>query len=84
MAERTVLVTGGTGGLGAAVTAAFLRAGWRVVVPEREGDRTTAAPSAPVQVLRQLQLGASDAAQRPRAVAEAVAADLLEPAGAAR
>jgi NAD(P)-dependent dehydrogenase (short-subunit alcohol dehydrogenase family) len=30
---RTVLVTGGTGGLGAAVTARFLHAGWRVVVP---------------------------------------------------
>ena len=37
--ERSVLVTGGTGGLGAAVTTAFLDAGWRVVVPwiaERE------------------------------------------------
>jgi NAD(P)-dependent dehydrogenase (short-subunit alcohol dehydrogenase family) len=36
---RSVLVTGGTGGLGAAVTEAFLDAGWRVVVPwivERE------------------------------------------------
>lgn len=36
---RSVLVTGGTGGLGAAVTSAFLDAGWRVVVPwiaERE------------------------------------------------
>jgi NAD(P)-dependent dehydrogenase (short-subunit alcohol dehydrogenase family) len=30
---RSVLVTGGTGGLGAAVTSAFLDAGWRVVVP---------------------------------------------------
>lgn len=29
----TALVTGGTGGLGAAVTAAFLDASWRVVVP---------------------------------------------------
>lgn len=38
----TVLVTGGTGGLGAAVTAAFLDEGWRVVVPwkdPRELDR---------------------------------------------
>src|SRR3954470_24206044 len=35
MPERTqsVLVTGGTGGLGAAVTAAFLDGGWRVAVP---------------------------------------------------
>ena len=31
--SRTVLVTGGTGGLGAAVTSAFLDAGWHVVVP---------------------------------------------------
>src|SRR5262249_14919413 len=33
---RTVLVTGGTGGLGGAVTEAFLPDGWRVVVPVRE------------------------------------------------
>ncbi|MET7808138.1 SDR family NAD(P)-dependent oxidoreductase [Micromonospora chersina] len=63
MAERTVLVTGGTGGLGGAVTAAFLKAGWRVVVPQREGDGATApAAAGPVPV----------------------AADLLDPAGAAR
>jgi NAD(P)-dependent dehydrogenase (short-subunit alcohol dehydrogenase family) len=30
---RTALVTGGTGGLGVAVVAAFLEDGWRVVVP---------------------------------------------------
>lgn len=35
MQGRSVLVTGGTGGLGTAVTAAFLDAGWRVVVPVR-------------------------------------------------
>ncbi|WDZ84949.1 SDR family NAD(P)-dependent oxidoreductase [Micromonospora cathayae] len=35
MAERSVLVTGGTGGLGGAVTAAFVAAGWRVVVADR-------------------------------------------------
>ncbi|HEU4700835.1 MAG TPA: SDR family NAD(P)-dependent oxidoreductase, partial [Conexibacter sp.] len=37
--DRTALVTGGTGGLGAAVTARLLDDGWRVVVPwvaERE------------------------------------------------
>ncbi|MFC4855570.1 SDR family NAD(P)-dependent oxidoreductase [Actinophytocola glycyrrhizae] len=31
----SVLITGGTGGLGTAVTAAFTEAGWRVVVPYR-------------------------------------------------
>lgn len=30
---RTALITGGSGGLGSAVTAAFRGAGWRVVVP---------------------------------------------------
>ena len=40
--ERTVVVTGGTGGLGAAVTRTLLDDGWRVVVPwydERELER---------------------------------------------
>ena len=36
--ERTVLVTGGTGGLGAATVTAFLGAGWRVVAPVRPGS----------------------------------------------
>jgi NAD(P)-dependent dehydrogenase (short-subunit alcohol dehydrogenase family) len=39
---RSVVVTGGTGGLGAAVTRAFLDDGWRVIVPwinERELER---------------------------------------------
>jgi NAD(P)-dependent dehydrogenase (short-subunit alcohol dehydrogenase family) len=34
---RTVLVTGGAGGLGAATVAAFLADGWRVVAPVRAG-----------------------------------------------
>src|SRR3712207_3624752 len=41
---QSVVVTGGTGGLGAAVTGALLDAGWRVVVPwvaERELERVT-------------------------------------------
>jgi len=41
----SALITGGTGGLGAAVTRAFLDAGWRVVVPvfhERERGRLAA------------------------------------------
>ena len=42
---RSALITGGTGGLGAAVTRAFLDGGWRVVVPlydEAERDRVPA------------------------------------------
>jgi NAD(P)-dependent dehydrogenase (short-subunit alcohol dehydrogenase family) len=41
----SALITGGTGGLGAAVTRAFLDGGWRVVVPvfdERERERLDA------------------------------------------
>ncbi len=37
MADRSVLVTGGTGGLGGAVVDAFLAGGWRVVAPVRGG-----------------------------------------------
>jgi NAD(P)-dependent dehydrogenase (short-subunit alcohol dehydrogenase family) len=33
MSDASVLVTGGTGALGSAVTRAFLEGGWRVVVP---------------------------------------------------
>jgi len=42
-----VIVSGGTGGLGAAVTATLLEAGWRVVVPyveERELERVERHP----------------------------------------
>lgn len=44
---RTVVVTGGTGGLGTAVTGHLLDAGWRVVVPwfdPAEADRLDAHP----------------------------------------
>jgi NAD(P)-dependent dehydrogenase (short-subunit alcohol dehydrogenase family) len=37
MADRSVLITGGTGGLGGAVTAAFIADGWRVVLPVIDG-----------------------------------------------
>jgi NAD(P)-dependent dehydrogenase (short-subunit alcohol dehydrogenase family) len=37
MSDRSVLITGGTGGLGSAVTAAFIAAGWRVVLPTIDG-----------------------------------------------
>ncbi|BCJ51718.1 short-chain dehydrogenase [Actinoplanes sp. NBRC 14428] len=39
MAQRTALVTGGTGGLGGAVVATLRDAGWRVVAPVRGGGR---------------------------------------------
>jgi NAD(P)-dependent dehydrogenase (short-subunit alcohol dehydrogenase family) len=45
---RTALITGGTGGLGSAVTRAFLETGWRVVVPwivEAELERVEDHPN---------------------------------------
>jgi NAD(P)-dependent dehydrogenase (short-subunit alcohol dehydrogenase family) len=38
MSDRSVLITGGTGGLGGAVLAAFRAGGWRVVAPVRAGS----------------------------------------------
>lgn len=43
--DRTVLITGGSGGLGAPVTRAFLDAGWRVVVPIFDEAERTRMPS---------------------------------------
>ena len=46
---RTVVITGGTGGLGTAVTETFLEAGWRCVVPwnvSREAARLQERPAA--------------------------------------
>ncbi len=46
--DKTALITGGTGGLGSAVTARLLADGWRVVVPwiaERELSRVEAHPA---------------------------------------
>jgi NAD(P)-dependent dehydrogenase (short-subunit alcohol dehydrogenase family) len=70
---RTVLVTGGTGGLGPAVVAALDAAGWRVVAPtRREADLTTAAgaaeavaratgdPAAPLRAVAHLVGGYAD------------------------
>jgi NAD(P)-dependent dehydrogenase (short-subunit alcohol dehydrogenase family) len=70
---RTALVTGGTGGLGAAVTHAFLDDGWRVVVPwfaERELQR--------VRQHERLELVQADLtdADAVRAVAEAAGSEL--------
>jgi NAD(P)-dependent dehydrogenase (short-subunit alcohol dehydrogenase family) len=45
--ERTVLVTGGRGGLGPAVTEAFLADGWRVVTPLRRRPEPGGAEPAP-------------------------------------
>ncbi|GIM96988.1 SDR family NAD(P)-dependent oxidoreductase [Paractinoplanes toevensis] len=47
--ERTVIVTGGAGGLGAATIEAFLAGGWRVVAPVRPG-RAAALPGGAVAV----------------------------------
>jgi NAD(P)-dependent dehydrogenase (short-subunit alcohol dehydrogenase family) len=72
----SVLITGGTGGLGAAVTRAFLDAGWRAVVPvfaERERDRV---PAHERLVLEPADL--SDAAST-RAVTALAAADAHAP-----
>ncbi|MFF5181478.1 SDR family NAD(P)-dependent oxidoreductase [Micromonospora sp. NPDC000316] len=55
MAERSVLVTGGSGGLGGAVTSTFLAAGWRVVVPERKSrPRSEPAPADLVRLIADL------------------------------
>ncbi|MDX5457441.1 SDR family NAD(P)-dependent oxidoreductase [Micromonospora tulbaghiae] len=71
MTERTVLVTGGTGGLGGAVTAAFLDAGWRVVVPRREAG----TDDGPVRVVADL-LTAEGAARAVEAATAEPAAPL--------
>ena len=45
---KSVIITGGTGGLGSAVTAMLLRAGWDVVVPwiaDKELERVTRDPA---------------------------------------
>lgn len=47
MADRSVLITGGTGGLGTAVTAAFVETGWRVVLPVRGDERVDGAEVLP-------------------------------------
>ena len=44
--RRTALITGGAGGLGTAVVAAFLADGWRVVAPVRAGRAGRVPPGA--------------------------------------
>ncbi|MEV4480394.1 SDR family NAD(P)-dependent oxidoreductase [Micromonospora coxensis] len=83
MADRSVLVTGGTGGLGGAVTAAFTQAGWRVVVPQRESGppagpagngviRPTADLLDSVAVTRAVEVAAGDPTAPLRAVVNLV------------
>jgi len=77
--SRTALITGGTGGLGSAVTAEFVKAGWRVVVPwivESELERLDAHPD--VKAVR-ADLFEPDSA---REVAELAASDPTAPLGA--
>jgi NAD(P)-dependent dehydrogenase (short-subunit alcohol dehydrogenase family) len=72
------LITGGTGGLGPAVAAAFLAAGWRVVAPVREsaGKGGSRLPEDVVAVPADLT--------DPAAVARAVARATDEPAAPLR
>jgi NAD(P)-dependent dehydrogenase (short-subunit alcohol dehydrogenase family) len=80
MSERTVLVTGGGGGLGRAVSAAFLESGWRVVVPERAGvappdggvEHITADLADPESVAAAVDAAAGDPAAPLRAVVNLV------------
>jgi NAD(P)-dependent dehydrogenase (short-subunit alcohol dehydrogenase family) len=76
---RTALITGGTGGLGSAVTAAFAAAGWRVVVPwvaESELQRLTTDDA--VQLVQADLFDPGSA----RAVADAAAGNPHAPLGA--
>ncbi|MFY1672895.1 SDR family NAD(P)-dependent oxidoreductase [Plantactinospora sp. WMMB334] len=80
MADRSVLISGGAGGLGRAVSAAFVAAGWRVVVPVRPGAagdgpgtpdgvlRIPAELSDPEQVRAAVELAGGDAGAPLRAV----------------
>ncbi|MTK04490.1 SDR family NAD(P)-dependent oxidoreductase [Micromonospora sp. CP22] len=72
MANRSVLVTGATGGLGGAVSAAFVAAGWRVVAPQRRQPQPVGSPdaNAPVRIVADLT-DPQDAAR----VAEVAAGD---------
>jgi NAD(P)-dependent dehydrogenase (short-subunit alcohol dehydrogenase family) len=68
---KTALITGGTGGLGAAVTARLLDDGWRVVVPwiaESELDRVQRRDG--LELVRADLFDAQDAAQAVQTAAE--------------
>jgi NAD(P)-dependent dehydrogenase (short-subunit alcohol dehydrogenase family) len=53
----SALITGGTGGLGAAVTRAFLDGGWRVVVPVFDDKERARVPAHERLVLEAADLG---------------------------
>ncbi|MEV4763814.1 SDR family NAD(P)-dependent oxidoreductase [Micromonospora chokoriensis] len=82
MVGRSVLVTGGSGGLGGAVVAAFVEAGWRVVVPKRDARpgsepaagvvRLVADLSDPVDVTRAVDVAAGEPTAPLRAVVNLV------------
>ncbi|RAO57399.1 2-(R)-hydroxypropyl-CoM dehydrogenase [Micromonospora noduli] len=77
MGQGSVLVTGGSGGLGGAVVTAFVEAGWRVVVPERKA-RPGSEPAAAGLVRVVADLG------EPAGAAQAVEAAAGEPAAPLR
>jgi NAD(P)-dependent dehydrogenase (short-subunit alcohol dehydrogenase family) len=71
MPDRSVLVSGATGGLGGAVAAAFVGAGWRVVAPVRPAGGPARAPEGTIAVEADLT--------DPESVAAAVAEAAGEP-----
>ena len=72
----SALITGGTGGLGAAVTQAFLAAGWRVVVPVFRAAERERLPAHESLVLEPADLFDEGSA---RAVTELAAGDAGAP-----
>ncbi len=74
--EASVLITGGTGGLGTAVVSRFLSAGWRVVVPCRDAVASDRLTGHDVLETPVCDLFAEDSV---RTVAEVAAADAGRP-----
>src|SRR5918998_579938 len=72
----SALITGGTGGLGAAVTQAFLAAGWRVVVPVFNAAERVRVPAHESLVLEPADLFDEGSAS---AVTELAAGDAAAP-----
>ena len=72
----SALITGGTGGLGAAVTQAFLASGWRVVVPVFHAAERDRLPAHEALVLEPADLFEEGSA---RAVTELAAGDAAAP-----